>query len=282
MAAFASSVAVGPAKLNVSNSSFVTPTPKHDPVATKSNAPTMILLQRVQLRRPVGSATASYGRAAKIFAQADKYMSSSVRKQYLAMANPFGTFGVQCTEGSVKFAADFSRIRSLHGTFRRTFTTASKSSFDMYENRKAAIVSSHGCHHEETQFCDFKGVASTYITSKREANGSCSRYAAPETVEEAAMLRYMDIQQNIAANPTGVYNVWCNEGAAKFQAEDVRVAALNTAFRQGQKSMGKLMDEKYQQKKKGYAACHNCTYEESLVSRFPAIGAAFRPKNYGY
>lgn len=166
--------------------------------------------------------------------------------------------------------------------FRKKQASPSKKTFDLFENRKNAIVQSHNCHHEETQFSKYRQVSATYNVAKAEAAGSCFRYASPETVEEAAMLRYMDIQTKIAVNPSGVYNVWCNEGTVKGQAEDIRVAALNTAYRQGQKSTIKLMDEKYQQKKQGFIASHGCSYEEELVSRYPSLGACFRSKTYGY
>lgn len=96
------------------------------------------------------------------------------------------------------------------------------------------------------------------------------------------MLRYMDIQQNNAANPSGVYNMSCNEGAAKGQAEDIRIAALNAAYRNAQKPMGVLLQEKFNQRKQGYAFANGCNYEEGLISKYPAIGAAFRSKSYGY
>ena len=209
-------------------------------------------------------------------------MAQSVLKQYLAKSNPTGEYGVQCTEGSVKFAAEAQRVRALNTRFRAQQARPALKYGRMYENRKNSIVGSHECSHEESQFADYRKVAETYNLAKSEALGACIRYATPETVEEAAMLRYMDIQQNNAANPSGVYNSSCNEGSCKGASEELRVAALNAAFRNGQKPTGQILQEKYEQKKAGYAACHGCNYEESLVSSYPAIGAAFRPKYYGY
>lgn len=214
--------------------------------------------------------------------KADTYMAKGVLRQYLNMSNPTGEFGVQCTEGSVKGAAEAARIRALNTRFRGRQASVSAKYGNMYDNRKMAVSSSHQCHHEESQFVDYPSMTACYNTSKSEALGTCYRYATPETVEEAAMLRYMDIAQNVAANPSGVYSIACNEGASKGASEDLRVASLNAAFRNGQKPVGQLLNEKYQQKKYGYAACHGCNYEEGLVSLYPAIGAAFRPKTYGY
>lgn len=198
------------------------------------------------------------------------------------MCNPTGEYGVTCTEGSVKGAAEGTRIRALGNEFRARQSSPFKKYYDLFENRKQAIAADHICQAEENLYCDYPKLAAGYCLARSEAYATCSRYATPETIEEAAMLRYMDMQQNMAANPTGVYNTYCNEGSSKFQAEDIRVASLNASFRQGQKGLGQVLQEKYNQRKYGYVQCHNCSYEEGLVSKYPAIGAAFRSKVYGY
>ncbi|CDF35425.1 Gamma 31 kDa subunit of phycoerythrin [Chondrus crispus] len=284
MLAFAPTSSFATAKPSLATS-FTSAPVCHRRAATHT-APTMIL--RTSLRKPVGSSSAfvgmasGFGGAAAILSKADTYMAQSILMQYYKVANPAGVYGVQCTEGGSKHMADFSRIRALNARFRARQASKAQAYARLFENRKMAIVSSHECHHEETQFSQYANVAASYNVSRAEALGSCSRYATPETVEEAALLRFMDIQQTTAANPSGVYNVACNEGAAKFQAEDCRVAALNAAYRNGQKSAGKLLQEKYDQRKKGYAATHGCNYEEGLVNNYPALGATFRPKTYGY
>ncbi|KAI0560199.1 Gamma 31 kDa subunit of phycoerythrin [Gracilaria domingensis] len=237
---------------------------------------------RQSIVKPIGLPVSAFGGVATILDKADEYMAKSVRTQYIQISQPTGVYGVQCTEGSVKGAAEVSRILALNARFRALQSSPFKKYGDLYENRKNAIVSSAMCHHEESQFSDYPKMSSTYNIARSEANGSCIRYATPESIEEAAMMRYMDIQQNNAANPSGVYSTACNEGAAKGQAEDTRVAALNVAYRNAQKPLGQILKEKYQQKKYGYIQCHGCNYEEQLVSKYPAIGAAFRPKSYGY
>lgn len=280
MYAFAPSAPLAAAKPALASTSFAAPlAPRR--AARAPNAPTMVL--STTIRTPYkGTKPKSYSGINVLLAKADEYMANSVRRQYLALSNPYGVYNLQCTEGSVKFAAEAARVRALNAQFRALQAGPAKRSFALFENRRAAIVASHGCHHEETQFADYSRVAATYNVARSEALGQCFRYAAPETVEEAAMVRYIDIQQNNAANPSGVYSTACNEGAARGQAEDVRIAALNVAYRQGQKSVVKLLNEKYEQKRAGYAATHGCEYEEGLVNKYPALGAAFRPKTYGY
>lgn len=262
----------------------------HAPLCPRRSAPTPVgptmALRSTRLRtaaqpKSIGISS-TFGGVGRILAKADKYMASSVNRQYTRIAVPSGVYAAQCTEGSFKSAAEQARVRALNARYRQLQRSPSKMYFDLYENRKNAIGTSHQCHHEETQFCNYSQVAAAYNGGKSEAMGQCGRYATPETVEEAAIVRYMGIQQNIAANPSGVYNIYCNEGAAKGQAEFVRVAQYNVAFRNGQKPTGQLLQEKYNQRQQGYAACHGCSYEEGLVSRYPAIGATFRPKTYGY
>lgn len=240
------------------------------------------MILRTSLRKPIGTAKSAFGGVSQILAKADKYMADSVLYQYYNIANPTGEYGVQCTEGSVKLAAEAARVRALNTRFRARQASPPKRYGDLYENRKQAVAADHICQYEEELFCENPQMAATYCVARNEANGACFRYATPETVEEAAMLRYMDIQQNNAANPSGVYNSSCNEGAAKFQSEDLRIASLSAAYRNGQKPVGQLLREKYEQRKYGYVQCHGCNYEEGLVSKYPAIGAAFRSKTYGY
>lgn len=237
---------------------------------------------RVISDKPVGLAESMFGGVGGLLGKADDYMGKSISKQYLNIANPTGVYSVQCTEGSVRGAAEVTRVRALNAIFRASQSSPSKTYFDLYENRKAAISSSHQCHHEEKQFCDYNSVCESYNQTKAEAHGQCIRYGTPETIEEAAMVRYMDIQQNNAANPSGVYNTSCNEGSCRGQSEDLRVLGLNAAFRNGQKPLIQLFQEKYNQRKAGYAACHGCTYEEGIVCDYPAVGAAFRSRTYGY
>eukprot|EP00178_Gracilaria_changii_P011448 TRINITY_DN3261_c0_g1_i1.p1 TRINITY_DN3261_c0_g1~~TRINITY_DN3261_c0_g1_i1.p1 ORF type:complete len:281 (+),score=32.68 TRINITY_DN3261_c0_g1_i1:370-1212(+) len=280
MFAFSTSAALTPARLTTFDSSFTPSVTPASPARKHHAAPTMALRQ--SLVKPIGLPVTSFGGAASILDAADTYMAQSVLKQYLNISQPTGVYGVQCTEGSVKGAADVARIRALNARFRAKQASPAKKYGDLYENRKNAIAADHICHYEESLFCDYPKMSKTYNLARSEAYGTCIRYATPESIEEAAMMRYVDIQQNNAANPSGVYNSSCNEGAAKGQAEDIRITALNVAYRNAQKPIGQILNEKYQQKKYGYIQCHGCSYEESLVSKYPAIGAAFRPKTYGY
>lgn len=219
--------------------------------------------------------------AAALIEKADCYMGDTIRRQYKKLSTPSGVYGVQCTEGAVKFSAEVARVRALNSNYRQLLRSPLKKYFDMYENRRAAIAASSNCHYEEKLFCAFPKASAAYNLGKSEAEGACMRYALPETVEEASMMRFMDIQQNNAANPSGVYNMSCNEGTVKGQADDVRIAALNTAYRSAQRPIGQIMQGKYNQRKYGYTFANGCNYEESLINKYPALGATFRSRTYG-
>ncbi len=202
--------------------------------------------------------------------------------QYYKMSQPYGVYSGQCTEGSVKHAAETARVRVLNNQFRARQAGPAAKYGAMYEYRLAATYADHLCAVEAKQYSQFSKLAKTYCLARAEALGTCDRYATPESVEEAAMARYFDIQQKIAVNPTGVYNSACVEGSCKEAAEDLRVATLAAAYRNAQKPVNVQLQEKYNQRQNGYVQAHGCSYEESLITRFPAVGAAFRPKAYGY
>lgn len=250
--------------------------------ATARNDRTPRMALRAGITRSAGTAASKFGGVDKLLSKADEYMAKSVAMQYYAMSQPSGVYTSQCTEGSVKGAAEAARVRALNTEFREKQKSPAQVYGNMYEYRLAATYADHICSVEAKQFSQFSKLSKTYCLARAEAMGTCDRYATPESVEEAAMLRFMDIQQKASVSGSGVYNSQCNEGSCKGAAEDLRVAALAQAYRQAQKSTGKLLQEKYNQRQWGYLFANGCSYEEDLISKFPAIGANFRLKAYGY
>ena len=283
MAAFASSVALSTrSHATIGSSKFLTSLPTHSDGEISSVAVPTMALRTGFARKTTGVGRASFGGMASVYEKAGKYMAKSVRSQYLQMANPKGTYNVTCTEGTVKFAAEGTRVRALGLEFRSRQANASKKYGDMYEYRKQALAADHICNYESKLFCNYSEVSETYCTARSEAGGTCERYASPDSIEEAAMVRYMDIQQKIAVNPSGVYSTSCNEGTYKGQAEDLRVAALATAYRNGMKPIGAVLQEKYNQRKFGHVMTRGCSYEDGLITNYPALGAGMRSKSAGY
>jgi hypothetical protein len=247
--------------------------------ASSTTGPTMIV--RVGLRRSAGTASSRFGGVADILTKADNYMARSIVMQYKQTACGSGTYGVQCTEATSSYgrSADAARVTALNARFRSLQRSPSKVYGDMFENRRQAIKGKN-CHHEEKQFAAYSKAAAAFVLGKAEATGACDKYAIPESTEEAAMMRYINIQQ-MANIVGGVIPSACVDGASKGAADDARVAQLASKFRNAQKPTGKLLQEKYNQVQHGLSFTNGCTYEESVCTSYPAVAASFRSKTYG-
>lgn len=279
MIGFVNSVPVAAKSASIGASSFATPldaAPRRAVVA----GPTMALRQG--LRKSAGTAANNFGGVSNILTAADDYMARSVTMQYKATACPTGTYGVQCTEATSSYgrSADAARVAALNAKFRMSQRSPSKLYGDMYENRRQALKGKN-CHHEETQFTAYSRMSASFVLGRSESLGTCDKYAIPESVEEAAMMRYIHIQQQAKA-VGGVIPSACVEGASKGAAEDARVAQLASKYRNAQKPTGQLLQEKYNQVQHGLGFSNGCNYEEGVCVAYPAVAASFRPTTYGF
>lgn len=214
---------------------------------------------------------------------ADKYMSQCIVKQYKAMATPFGEFTVQCTEGTVRGQAEESRNAALSASFRLKHRTSAQKYGDFYEMRRQAIIGAHGCTYEESLLGRFPVSARAYVTSSSEARLNCVRYSAGSSSAEAYMASCVDKQMKYRAAPTGVYDVMCTEGNAKGVAEFKRVSSLSAKFRA--KQMSPIAKEQAKFNNAAYARtffAHDCSYEEALFNKYPAVSASMRPSTARY
>jgi hypothetical protein len=288
MIGFVSTLPVAAAPSALGLSAFTTSlTPARVPTVT---GPTMAL--RVGLRRSAGTRASRFGGVADILTKADNYMARSIVMQYKKTACGSGTYGVQCTEATSSYgrSADAARVAALNARFRNLQRSPSKVYGDMFENRRQAIKGKN-CHHEEVQFMNNSASAAAFVLGKAEATGSCDKYAIPESVEEAAMMRYINIQQ-MAKIVGGVIPSACVDGASKGAADDARVAQLaskckcrphcldtnrhkqscspdlslffirflDVSDRNAQKPTGQLLQEKYNQVQHGLGFTNGCTY----------------------
>lgn len=252
------------------------------PAASTTNVtgPTMGLRPALRSNTAVGGII---GGAASIMAGADDYMARTIVMQYKATACASGVYGVQCTESTGKLgrSADAARVAAGNLKFRMSQRSAAKFYGDMYENRKQALKGTI-CHTEESKFQTYGKSTAAFVLAKAESTGACDKYGIPESVEEAAMMRYMHIQQQSKACPAGVIPSSCVEGASKGAADDARVAQLASKYRNAQKATGQLLQEKYNQVKHGISFSNGCHYEESICAEYPAVASAFRASTYGY
>lgn len=251
--------------------------------ATPVAAPmTMVLSRSSRETRSAGTAGSSFGGVGRILSTADKYMADKIVMQYKATACPSGTYGVACTEstGSLGRSADGARVAAGNAAFRKLQRSPAKVYGDLYENRKQALKGSI-CHVEEKMFQSNSESAASFVLGRSESLGTCDKYGIPETVEEAAMMRFIHIQQQAKA-VGGVIPSSCVEGASKGAADDARVAQLASKYRNAQKPTGQLLQEKFNQVKHGLSFAHGCNYEESLMVSYPAVASSFRPSTYGF
>jgi hypothetical protein len=274
MVAFVSAVPVAAHAGAALTSSFTSARPAAVAVRPAARvAPAMALRPSLRFRFTSAERNAS---------KADKYMAKCVVATYKATACPSGTYGVQCTESTGKAGrtADAARVAALNAKFRSSQRSASKAYGDMYENRRQALKGTI-CHTEEKMFQTYPASAAAFVLGRAESTGACDKYGIPESVEEAAMMRFMHIQQQAKA-VGGVIPTSCVEGASKGAAEDARVAQLASKFRNAQKPVGQLLQEKFNQAKHGFTFANGCNYEEQISVNYPAVASVFRPATYGY
>lgn len=279
MIGFVSAVPVA-ASAPALTSSFTSARPAVAARPARVAGPSMALRQ--SLRKSAGTKGSNFGGVANILTAADQYMAKSINMQYKATACPTGTYGVQCTESTGKLGrtADAARVAALNLKFRQSQRSPRKVYGDMFENRKQALKGTI-CHTEEKMFQNYSTSTASFVLGRAESTGACDKYGIPESVEEAAMMRFMHIQQQAKA-VGGVIPTSCVEGASKGAADDARVAQLASKYRNAQKPTGQLLQEKFNQVKHGLSFANGCNYEEGIVINYPSVGSCFRPTTYGY
>lgn len=230
-----------------------------------------------------GDATADVVPGGRTGAAADKYMAQCVRSQYKATAVSTGVYTPACTEGTVKGAADASRVAALSAAFRAGQRSSAQKYGDYYEARRQATLGTHGCSYEEALVSSYPRVAAAMVMGQAEATRSCVRYGMPSSTAETYMAASVDRQMKARAVATGVYSPACTDGGVSGEAETKRVAALATRFRAGHLPATARAQAAYDAA--AYARLHfghGCGYEEAAFERYPAVAAAMRPSTARY
>lgn len=208
----------------------------------------------------------------------DDYIANCVRRQYIAKQNASGVFGPSCTEGTVRGAAEDSRVAALAARFRRRQRPSAVSFADLFETRRRATVLAGGCNYEEMLVRRYADSALATVVGSSETIGACSRYIAPESVEEKYMAKCVERAASARSAASGVYTVMCCDGTTKGAAETKRVASLATAYRQKWRSG--LAKEAYKYNVAKFARVNYsnmCSYEDALFEKYPAVAASMRP-----
>mmetsp|Transcript_9100 Transcript_9100/g.16372 ORF Transcript_9100/g.16372 Transcript_9100/m.16372 type:complete len:276 (-) Transcript_9100:93-920(-) len=115
------------------------------------------------------------------------------------------------------------------------------------------------------------GLTNTRFSVRRVKKTAEKRVAAAD----AYFARSVTRQYKNTAVPFGVYLPQCTEGTIKGMAEEKRSAALSREFRLKQRSPAMKAHALFENRKQAIIGAHNCSYEEKLVSKYPALAAAF-------
>lgn len=214
---------------------------------------------------------------------ADKYMADCITKQYKMTAAPNGIYNVQCTEGTTRGEAEYTRNMALSAAFRLKQRSSSQKFGDFCETRRKAIIGAHGCSYEEKLLDKYPIAARAYVTSGSESKRLCFRYSAGASPEEIYMAESVDKQMKFRAVPMGVYDVICCDGNAKGVAEQKRLKGLSARFRANQ--MSALAKEQLKYDGAKYARTyfgHECSYEENIFNKYAAVSTSMRPSTMRY
>eukprot|EP00737_Agarophyton_chilense_P000803 gb/GEZJ01000892.1/.p1 GENE.gb/GEZJ01000892.1/~~gb/GEZJ01000892.1/.p1 ORF type:complete len:319 (-),score=39.75 gb/GEZJ01000892.1/:312-1268(-) len=212
----------------------------------------------------------------KIFMKYDEYCAKGMMQVFKRSAVPFGTYTTKCTEGTVPQQAFAKRVFNRTKAFRQAQKPINVRLAERYENRRLAFTMANGCHREEQQFSTMPMSAATYLAGRAEAMGTCYRVVTPTSIAEDYMAAGVRAQITAKAHPSGVYRVGvCEDGYAKGDAENLRVAALAAEFRAGQQSPSTVTGQQYESARtarKLYAS--TCHHEETQIFAYPAVAAA--------
>jgi hypothetical protein len=214
--------------------------------------------------------------------RSDAYIAACLTKQYKQAACATGVYGVNCTEGASKGAADDSRVAALAARFRMKQRTTSQKFADFTESRRKAISLAHGCSYEEKLVTSNVVAARSFVLGAAEKSGTCVRYAIGQSPAEAYMVASVDKQYKAMATSTGIYGVQCCDGTTSGMAETKRVLNLSARFRANQMSAGQKAQQAYDARKYARTQFRACNYETAIFENFPAVAASMRPTSARY
>lgn len=213
---------------------------------------------------------------------ADAYMARCITASYKRTACSAGVYGVMCSEGTVKGAAEDSRVAALASKFRLSQRSAAEKYGDFTEARRKAIIAANGCSYEESLVSKAPRAGHAFVLGLSEAKRTCIKYAVAKTPEEQYMINSVDKQYKMAAVPYGVYGVLCSDGTSFGAAEAKRVAALATKFRAKQVPKTARTQGRYDAAMYARKFFRTCNYEADVFNKYKAVGAAMRPSYARY
>lgn len=212
----------------------------------------------------------------KILMKYDEYCAKGMMQFFKRSAVPFGVYNTKCTEATVPQQAFEKRVFNRTQAFRQAQKPVNVRLNEQYENRRLAFIFANNCSREEDQFKSMPMSAATFLAGRAEAMGTCYRNVSPSSVAEDYMADGVRAQLIAMQHKSGVYRVGvCEDGYAKGDAENRRVAALASEFRGAQQSAAAVTGQQYESARtarKLYAS--TCHHEETQIYQYPAVAAA--------
>lgn len=125
----------------------------------------------------------------------------------------------------------------------------------------------------EDAFCDYMDNMVAMARPVPKAKGSPD-VCTPSVAADKYVAQCLTAQYKTLANPMGVYSPSCTEGASKLQAEESRELSNMASFRALQTDVAKKFGSYTEARRAAFTLAKGCSYEESLVAKFPTASAA--------
>nr|ATG31132.1 LR gamma6 [Griffithsia pacifica]5Y6P_gy Chain gy, LR_gamma6 [Griffithsia pacifica]5Y6P_gz Chain gz, LR_gamma6 [Griffithsia pacifica] len=212
----------------------------------------------------------------------DEFMASSVQSQYIQKACPSGVPPIQCIEGVTSDQPYAARTLKRQTELRYHQLPVAVKLRKAYETRRAAVVATHGCSHEEGRVLSYPRMASAMLIGQAEASKACSRYFVPNGPAEKHMLQAVENRYMAAVNGSGVFSGACTDGQTRYEAYLMQLRGKSAEFRAKQYSTFEKESMKYAARKQALIQKgHDCNAEEVIFSNYPIVASAMRP-TFGY
>lgn len=125
----------------------------------------------------------------------------------------------------------------------------------------------------DDSFADAMDALRSLARSEPKMTGS-PEVCSPSTAADKYVAECLTAQYKMLSNPMGVYSIACTEGASKLQAEESRELSNMASFRAKQVSVAQKFGSYTEARRAGFVLAKGCSYEESLVAKFPTATSA--------
>lgn len=207
-------------------------------------------------------------KARKIVSVADTYISRSMEARFNK-----SDLGPETTSTN-----GHDRIGSMHvGEFcfrarlAGTGPSPRQALMQIYEDRRK-VLNGVRSDYEEKLLLRYPSAVKSYLRANSEALGTTNTSAVPETVAEAAMMKYVQMRQRTVQDPD---HSFFTRKPSSDEEEGQRPAFFAQLYKNLRKPTGRLFLERRNQIRCGLLRCHGCNYEEKICVSFPGVACCY-------